>query len=225
VKKLVVLVVVLGLLVGAAVIADRVALGIAEDTVASRLEESRFGGAEVDIPGFPFLTQVARNRYGTIGITAAEYVTAEGDRLTDVHGELGDASVEGGSSVLARSARLNAVVPFESVQRRLPAGRLQLSLAGDLVRVSRTIEVLGRSYTPSATATVEVRGDQLVVEPVDVDLPGAGPVDDLVLDAAREQLTLSYPVVGLPAGVRLERVDVVGDGFRVHLTGSDVRLP
>jgi hypothetical protein len=126
--------------------------------------------------------------------------------------------------VRARTATLTAVVPFASVQRRLPEGGLRLSAEGDQVRVTRTFEALGQTFGASATARVRLDGDRLVVEPTEVTVPGSGPIDDAVTDVARDRVRLEYPVTGLPPGFRLDGVEVVQSGFRVRLSGRDVLL-
>src|SRR4051812_44061551 len=59
------LLVVLLLLVGLAVVADRVAVGVAEDRVGEQLaaKGGLAGTPEVDIAGFPFLTQAVAGTY------------------------------------------------------------------------------------------------------------------------------------------------------------------
>ena len=52
------------------VVVDRVAVGIAEDQIADRVQESQSAGQQalVDIAGFPFLTQVIRGRYKQVTV-------------------------------------------------------------------------------------------------------------------------------------------------------------
>jgi len=65
------LLVVVLLLVGLAVVADRVAVGVAETRVGEQLaaEGGLAGTPEVDITGFPFLTQAIGGRYDEVRIS------------------------------------------------------------------------------------------------------------------------------------------------------------
>ena len=98
------LLVVVLLLVGLAVVADRVALGVAEDRVATELvqEGGLQGRPEVEIAGFPFLTQAIGGRYDDVHIS----LTAE--QLGQPEGTRADIALHGAevplSSVLSGSA-------------------------------------------------------------------------------------------------------------------------
>jgi hypothetical protein len=221
-RRLVRVLLVVAVLAVLAVGLDRLAKGLAEGEVEGRLASSGLQSPVVDVLGFPFLTQAARNRFATVDLSATSY-TSGVDRLVGLRGRLSGATLSG-DGVRAERARFTAVVPFATVERRLPQGDLRISAAGAQVRVTRSIEVLGRSFRVSATARVRLAGSRLVVEPTAVELPNAGPLDDVVSDAARGRVRLDYPVEGLPPGFRVERVDVVADGFRVSLTGRDVLL-
>src|SRR5215210_4937958 len=78
-RALVAVVLLLGVLF---VIADRVGVAVAEDQVADRIAEqgSLPGPPEVDIAGFPFLTQALSGRYDEvrIALTAADLDQPEG---------------------------------------------------------------------------------------------------------------------------------------------------
>ncbi|MFP5370690.1 MAG: DUF2993 domain-containing protein, partial [Actinomycetes bacterium] len=72
------------LLLGLAVVADRVAVGIAEDSVGRELAArgGLQGRPDVDITGFPFLTQALASRYDDvrISLSAGQLGQPEGTR-------------------------------------------------------------------------------------------------------------------------------------------------
>ena len=77
--------VVLLLLVVTGVVVDRVAVGFAEREVAEQLaaQEALSGEPDVDVRGFPFLTQALAGRYEEVRIvlTADGTVSLDGDEL------------------------------------------------------------------------------------------------------------------------------------------------
>src|SRR4051794_22097638 len=107
------LLVVLLLLLGLVVVADRVGVGLAEKAVAERLADSGAltGTPDVDNPGFPFLTQALGGRYDDvrISLTAGELGQPAGTRadiaLRGVHVPL--------SSVVSGSVR---EVPVDRIE-------------------------------------------------------------------------------------------------------------
>src|SRR3954453_4745609 len=93
------LLVVVLLLLGLAVLADRVGVGIAEDKVGEQLaaKGGLAGTPDVEIAGFPFLTQAVAGTYDDvrIALTAEQLGQPEGTRadiaLHGVHVPLSDA--------------------------------------------------------------------------------------------------------------------------------------
>ncbi len=85
------LLIVVVVLLGLAVLADRIAVGVAEDRVATELAAAGglAGTPEVEIAGFPFLTQAIAGSYDEvhISLTADELGQPEGTRADVVlHG-------------------------------------------------------------------------------------------------------------------------------------------
>ena len=77
------LLVVLLLLAGLVLLADRVAVGVAEDQVAQQLagKGGLVGTPEVDITGFPFLTQALARRLDEVRVSVAPVVLPSGRPL------------------------------------------------------------------------------------------------------------------------------------------------
>ena len=155
------LLVVLLLLGGLLLAADRGAEAFAEDRVAQLVAErgGLAGRPEVEIGGFPFLTQAVGGRYDDvrIGLTGADLGQPEGTRA--------DVSLRGVqvalSDVLSGSVQ---EVPVEGVDGTvtLPYGRLADVLGagttvtrdGEGLRVQRTVEVAGLSLPLTARGTL-----------------------------------------------------------------------
>ena len=220
-----VLVVVLVLLFGVGVL-DRVAVGVAEDRVAQQLavEGDLTGEPQVDIRGFPFLTQALGGRYDEvrISLTAAELgrpegtradVTARGVRLplsTVLAGEVREVPVE----------RIDgtATLSYELLSRQL-GGDTTLTREGDRLRITRTVDLPGGELPLTAVGTVAVDGDELVI---DVErAAGAGvEVPGPLVDRVNALLDLRYPVE-LPFGLRLTGVAPAGDGVQARFEADD----
>ncbi len=208
-------------------VADRVGEGIAEDRVARQIaEEGALAGApEVEIIGFPFLTQALGGRYDDvrISLTAAQLGQPEG---TDADIALRGAQVPL-SSVLSGSVR---EVPVERIDgtATLSYGLLSAQLGGDTtvrregdgLRITRTVDVLGQTLPLTAIGTVTLEGDQLVVDVEDV--AGAGvDVPDFLVDRVADLLDLRYAVPALPFGLEMTGVRPGDDGVVVRVEATD----
>jgi hypothetical protein len=129
-----------------------------------------------------------------------------------------------GDGLRAARVRVDATVPFAVVGDELGAGTVVRAAAGGQATVVRTVEVLGRELRVVATGTVEARNGRIVVEPRSIDIGGPELVSGAIAAVVRRFVTIEQEVKGLPAGLVLRDVTVHADGFRAHLTGSDVTL-
>jgi len=224
------LVVVLVLVLGLAVLLDRVAVGVAEDRVAEQVEaKGRLAGTpEVDITGFPFLTQAIGGRYDDVRIA----LTAE--QLGQPAGTHADVSLRGVevplSSVLSGSV---AEVPVERIDgtATLSYALLSAQLGGDTtlrpegngLRITRTVEVAGQALPVTATGTVALEGNDLVVDVATAS--GAGvEVPGFLVDRVADLLDLRYSVPALPFGLQLTDVTPAEDGVDVRVEATDTVL-
>jgi hypothetical protein len=219
------------LLIGLVLVADRVAVGFAEDRVAEQVAEKGglAGTPEVDIDGFPFLTQAVGGRYDEVRIS----LTA--DQLGQPEGTSADVVLRGVevplSSVLAGSVQEvpveridgTATLSYALLSAQLGSGT-ELEREGDGLRITRTLEVLGQQVRLTATGQVALDGNDLVVDVEEasgagVDVPG------FLLDRATDLLDLRYPVPALPFGLQLTGVRPAADGvdIRVEATGTVLR--
>jgi hypothetical protein len=217
-RFLVALVVLLAL----AVAADRVAVTIASRTVAA--EAQRTAGLEqppeVRIGGFPFLTQALAGRYDEVRVRAADVPAGElrvagfEAFLSGVEVPLGDALSGSVTSAPVRSVRAEATVAYDELTRRSGDRKLVVTPAGDGVRVTGSVRVLGQTLSATAVSRVEVvEGDLLVTaESYEV---GNNTADALLSRALGERLDLRVPVEGLPYGLQLTGVEVGERGVTV----------
>lgn len=153
----------------------------------------------------------------------ASSLVNKGSRLRDVSA-VGQDVVTSSETVVAGLVSVEATVPFEVVADEI-GDRTAVGAAGDgQAVVYRTVEVLGRDLSVTATGTVEAEAGRIVVEPSSIDLGGPDFLSDATAAVVRRLVTIEHDIEGLPDGLVLEDVDVQGDGFRAYLRGEDVQL-
>jgi hypothetical protein len=223
------LLVVLALFVVLALVADPVAENLAEDRVAVALRDSGglAGTPDVDVRGWPFLTQAVGGTYDDvrISLTAAELGQPEGTRadvrLRGVHVPLSDALSGSVQDVPVDRVDGTATLSYALLAQQL-GGDTTLAREGDRLRVTRTVEVLGRTVPITAVGTVSLDGEDLVVDVEGAEAAGVD-VPDVVVDRAGDLLDLRYPVE-LPFGLRLTGLRPADDGVDVTAEGTDTVL-
>lgn len=220
-RSVVVGVVSLGLLAAGAVVADGLARGAAEDEVV-RVVRSQLdvqGTPDVQIAGFPFLTQLVAGELEDV-TAAAPGVTLDGVAVTDVRVDARDVSLEAPHRV--GSLRVDVTVPTATIQQ-VVSERVPVDLAVDGDALRATGELLGVTLT--AGLVPRVAEGRLLVDVRDVTLgPATLDVDELPEPVADRLDGIEVPLEGLPAGIVLTGAVVVPDGVRVTATGTDVVL-
>lgn len=219
-------VVIVVLVLGAgAVVADRVLEHRTEQQIAEAIKanvDGVQGEPQVQIAGFPFLTQLAAGSLdhvtGTIdaanlsGVTAQDITFDGRDVSTSRPYTVGDATVA-------------ATLPTASIEQLVDQRTgltVQLTSSGGAMRASGN--VLGLPLT--ADLVPGVQGGQLVVDLQRVTVGGATiSVADLPSAISKRLSDVTIPVTGLPKGLALSQAVVVDDGLRLTATGRDVALP
>ncbi|MET7639799.1 DUF2993 domain-containing protein [Streptomyces sp. NPDC005438] len=226
------LVVVLAVLAGLAVVADRVAVGIAEDRVAKEIKRSwkLSGDAEVDIKGFPFLTQVASDRLDEVETTLHGMSARAGERdlrLSELDATFHSVRISGDySSATAERATGSATFSYADLSKAAEDG-VRVEYPGaerareNQVRVVVSLSLLGRSVERSVYSEVSVTGENTVRFRADK-VPG-GSIPGLE-QAVRSRTDTSRKLSGLPKGLELSDPKVTKDGVRVAGSGRDISL-
>jgi hypothetical protein len=218
------------LLLGLLVVGDRVAVGFAEDKVATEIaaKGGLQGTPEVDITGFPFLTQAIGGRYDDvrISLTAAELGQPEGTRADiALHGvRVPLSAVLSGSVSEVPVDRIDgtATLSYALLSAQLE-GDTTVTREGSGLRIARTVELLGQTVPLTAAGTVTLDGNDLVVDVQQV--AGAGvEVPDWLLSRATGLLDLRYTVPALPFGLKLTSVTPADDGVELGLEATDTVL-
>jgi hypothetical protein len=217
------------LLLVAGLVADPIAEGVAEDRVAAALRDGGglAGTPEVDVTGWPFLTQAVSGTYDDVRISlgAEDLGRPDGTRaditLRGVHVPLSDALSGSVREVPVDRIDGTATLSYALLSAELGADTV-LQREGDRLRVTRTVEVLGYTVPLTAVGQVALDGQDLVV---DVDGASASGVDlpASVVDRAGNALDLRYPVV-LPLGLQLTGVRPADDGVDMTVEATDTVL-
>jgi hypothetical protein len=224
VRALLILLLVLAVLL---VVVDRVGVAIAEDRVAEGIAEE--AGLDdppvVDVVGFPVVDEAVRGRYDEVRIafTAADLGQPEGTEadvvLRGVEVPLGDLLDGAVQRVPVERIDGTATLSYQLLAAQL-GGDTRVERDGDGLRITRTVEVLGREVPLTASGDVTLDGSDLVV---DVEkAAGAGvEVPDIVIDRAADLLDLLYTVPPLPFGLRLTDVRPADEGVVVDVAAKD----
>ena len=213
-------IVVLTLILGV-IAADRVVDFTTEQKIAKGLES--YGDADVDVEGFPVLTQMAGGELNTIHISADE-ARYEYVDFTDVDARLYDVPVD--TSRPIGTIEAEAVIPLASLDSlasehaSLPDGMSFTTIDGGLfLKGSLLGQDLLIGIDPQADsrrAVINATTIRLGSGEVDVDsLPAflTSSISDIVID-------LDF----LPAGLELTDIKATEKGLRISLHGTGVTM-
>lgn len=237
-RRWIILIVVLGLLFGGFVLADRTARNTARDRIAERIQRSQklAERPEVTVAGWPFLTQALSGRYERIDAGMRNPAVSGGltiDRLdVSLRGmrvKLAALAAGDVASVPVDHATATATIGFdaldEAARENLPNPKSSLTFGPG--KKSDELRLTGSYRSPVLRADIDagvrllVRDGRLVVELEE------GALDDVpeVLRPQVEQLILqaSRPP-RLPFGFRPASVDVAENGVTIRAEAASFRL-
>lgn len=215
-----VVLVVVVVLAGLFVAADRIALQWAEGKAASTLQSSQHLAHEPDVSvhGFPFLTQLLSGRYPNVTISDSDVQVNSGLAIDHISVDLHDVTVSNNfSQVNAARANADALIGYDSLSRAL---RMRVAMAGDgRIEVHPRMVVGGRSFSAPVTARVRTADDAVRFTGVTV---GGASVPRRVAEAFDKAFAENLSLAGLPFNVRLTGADVTAAGVVLHFVGKDL---
>jgi len=209
---------------GGALVADRVTHATAERRVAEAIEQNLdvVGTPTVEIGGFPFLTQLLAGSVDDV-TGAVDGVTLEGIDATDVTIDAQDVTTS--EPYTLGSATIAATLPTASIEKIVAdRSQLDIAVAVDGRALTATGTVLGLRLAANLVPRVE--DGRLLVTVANVQVAGLTvSVDDLPRAIGDRLTDIEIPVSGLPEGLVLSDATVVADGVRITADGTDVVLP
>ncbi|MCU1607568.1 MAG: uncharacterized protein JWP46_4033 [Modestobacter sp.] len=226
-KKLVVLLLVL---VALAAVADRVGVRIAQRVVAQQIASrgGLNGAPDVQIAGIPFLTQAIGGQYDDVRVhlTAAELGQPAGTTadvsLRGVHLPLSDVLTGAVRQVPVDRVYGTAILPYALLSQQL-GGDATVSAEGSGLRITRTVQVLGRDLPVTAAGSVSLDGQDLVVQVRQAEAVG-GSAPAALLQRAAGLLDLRYRVPALPFGLQVTGLQPRPDGVHVEVAARNAVL-
>ncbi|MFF4711134.1 DUF2993 domain-containing protein [Streptomyces eurythermus] len=239
-RILLIVVVILGALF---VIADRVAVHFAEGEAADKLKanEQLATAPDVDIKGFPFLTQLAGGSLDDVEVGIKEYDAATGDagrtiRVENLKAHMKGVEFSGDySSATAATATGTGTVSYAELLKTAKPQPTEVAPGADArvtglsdggngkikVAVELTAPALGIKQTVSVLSSVSVVDGKVEVHADSLpSLAGAAIAEDRI----RAITDFQQAIDRLPGGIKLDKVQAAPEGVEISVKGSDVRL-
>lgn len=206
--------IVVAIIIGLLVVADRVAVVAADRVVAQRIQTDQGlpQRPDVSIGGFPFLTQAIGGRYDSVTLTVhdlhrtAVAVHSLTVHLTGVHVPLSSVFAGHVSSVPVDKATATVLLTYDDLNAYFGGRHLTVSNGGDgEVKVTASASLAGHTLAASGRGRLDVRGTDLVV------VIGNG-------------LDITIPLGGLPFRVALVGGKATNQGVVVAATANGLVL-
>ncbi|WP_225833905.1 DUF2993 domain-containing protein [Streptomyces sp. NK08204] len=235
-----IVVVILG---GLFVIADRIAVHFAEGEAADKLKstENLASTPDVNIKGFPFLTQAASGSLDDVEVGIKDYDAATGTpgksiRIDHLKADMKDVEFSSDySSATAATATGTATISYAELLKTakseptevapgVTARVVGLSDGGNgkiKVAVEGTVSSLGITQTVYVLSSVAVEDNKVRVHADSLPKLGAAAVAE---GRIRQITDFQQAVDQLPGGIKLDKVQAAPDGVEITVKGADVKL-
>lgn len=224
------LLVILILLIGGIVAADRIGVRVAQDEIGKQVAAQYDLGKrpDVTIHGFPFLTQAIGGDYDRIELALGDW-TQQGVTVRDVKVEMRGVRaplsdvVSGNSSQFGvRTATASAVVPYSVLKKQAPEQVQGLSARGSDLRIDLAGSLVGIPLRGTAVVSVKPTARGIAVTPVSIGSGGGGSL--VPIQVLQRQLTWTVPLRNLPVGSRISKIEVAPQGLRIAATAQNIQL-
>ena len=226
------LLIVLVLLAAVAVIGDRVAEHVAEDQVATVVQEKEGLPAKpsVDFAGFPFLTQVMSNDISKVTMTLPQAKAPAGDsgriRVEDVQVSFAHVSTSDNfHRATAQRMTGSARIPYDSISRLGPftasyGGQNDQGVGVVTLTPDQSLGLpSGLSY--DVGVETDSHGFSFLGAGGSTQITGVPPALEPVLSTL---LTAPHQLYGLPTTFTIKSLHVTQDGIDLTLAGRNVEL-
>ncbi|MEV0647676.1 DUF2993 domain-containing protein [Phytomonospora sp. NPDC050363] len=232
-----VIVIVLG---GLLVLTDRIAASVAEDKVAGLIaQEAGNQGVtmttepDVDMGGWPFITQVFGGEYKQIDIAFRD-ITAQGVNLPELNVHAANVLAEmtdvlnGSGPVVAQRMTADARLTFESISDTLAQTNtpVELSAEGEQLVVKSTLDVFGTQIPVQGKASIEMAENavRVTISEMSADGVQVPPGGEGLIQEFAGGLSKEIPLPPLPYNLELTDVRVEPDAVVLSASASEVPL-
>jgi hypothetical protein len=225
------LLIVLFVLAALLVVADRVGVVVAQSALASQVQQQLDldRKPDVSIRGIPFLTQAISGTYKDVRVQLPDVDAgsvqdiAVDARLQNAHVPLSDAIRGDVSRIPVDRISGTLGIRYDELARASGISGLTITKDGSALRLSGSVQVLGRSIEASAVGRVEVDGGQIAINAEQAEVGGV-PVPQAVLDTAARLLSFRVQPRNLPLDLRITAVRIGDTGLLVDAVSDDVVL-
>jgi hypothetical protein len=207
---------------------DRYAHRRAEQQAAETLQPQLGtpGLPQVDIKGFPFLTQLVAGSIGTMHVVADEIGVANNASLTLAHADLVMSDVvtkDWFKTMTISHAEGTSLLDYAKLSS-LAGAPLSYGSEGRVELVSKTT-VLGRNVEAVITGTPRLNAKDQTITLSDARISVAGVnLPDFTAQALLAALLKPIPLKGLPLGLTATRISAAEDGIHVDLLGDNLTI-
>jgi hypothetical protein len=223
-----VLLVVMILLVGGVVAADRIGVRVAQDEIAKQVaaQYNLPRKPTVTIHGIPFLTQAIGGEYDQIDVNIGDWTQQDVTvsdlkiQLSGLKAPLMDVISGDDSTMAARTATASAIVPFDAIKKRAPKGVKEISAEGKNLKLQGTFAFLGVNTDATLVVAVKATSKGIALTPQSVQ-SGVGSIPMAVL---QQRLTFTVPVPNLPIGSRVTKIEVTPNGLLLAATADNIKF-
>lgn len=224
-KVLIALVVLVVLLIAA----DRIAKVVVQHQAAGRIQDeyNLSERPDVNVHGFPFLTQVLRRELTKVDVDAAG-VAIEDTQNLDVDLTLRDVRLLEGYRGRARELDGAVLVPYDELARlvRETAGvGINLGYGGtpDTIAIRASIAGPAGAVDVVAFGALRLSGSRLTMRPTRFEVNGE-PADPIVVELARNQLELDVRIPRIPGTISFESLHATEAGLQIGISGRNVSV-
>lgn len=240
-RLLITLFVLLLVLAGVLVVADRLAVGIAERAIAEQAEREltrqqiTSSQPDVSVHGFPFLTQVAGGRYESITIKVRDAegpVRGQSVRLPEINIDARDVDApldtlrSGQGTITAKTVVGTGTVSYDTVAQFMGKPGLRLSEQGGKLAVAGPLEILGQERMLRGTADLSIVQGQVAIKFDTLDVEGltVNPLAEALIKSYARQISIKLPLPAMPFQLDVQEVRPEPEGLAVRATATNVPL-
>lgn len=240
-KVLIGFVVLLLIVAGLLVVADRLAAGAAERAIADQVEQevakqdARSAPPQVEVSGFPFLTQVLAGRYEHISIVLTDVQgTVQGGTVSvprlDVDARNVKASLDTlrtrKGDVTAETVDGRGTITYDSLAKLLDRPGLKLGEQNGKLAVTAPVDVLGVKLTVRGTADVAVANGKVALRFNDLTADGLPnlPLARQMLINYAKGISIDVPLPELPFQLNVRKVEPRPEGLAVTADAKNVPI-